>query len=92
MSLEYFKHIYNYSDEELIEQFYFNAQISYSLGIKNVGDINLAPRTRYYFRNKIYQYILDNTENEDIIFEQVITLTKEFAKNAKVTTDKQRID
>lgn len=92
LSLEYFKHIYNYSDEELMEQFYFNAQIAYSLGIENVGAINLAPRTLYYFRKKIYEYTLGNPEKEDIIFEQFIKLTKEFVKNAKILTDKQRMD
>jgi hypothetical protein len=92
LSLEYFKHIYNYNDEELIEQFYFNTQISYALGIKNVSDINLAPRTLYYFRSKIYQYAIDNPKKEDMIFEQFITLTKEFAKEANITTDKQRMD
>ena len=92
LSLEYFKHIYNYSDEELIEQFYFNAQISYALGIKNVGDINLAPRTLYYFRSKIYQYTVNNPEEEDMIFEQFIALTKQFSKEARITTDKQRMD
>lgn len=92
LSLEYFKHIYNYSDEELMEQFYFNAQVAYSLGIQNVGAINLAPRTLYYFRKRIYEYTLKNPEKEDIIFKQFIKLTEEFIENAKISTDKQRMD
>ena len=52
LSLEYIKHLFDYSDVELIEQFYYNYQIAFALGINNVGEINLAPSTLYEFRKK----------------------------------------
>jgi len=49
LSLEFIRHFKDYSDEELIEQFYFNYQIMYALGLRNLGEQYLAPRTLYEF-------------------------------------------
>jgi len=92
LSLEYIKHLYNYSDAELIEQFYYNFQIAYALGINNVGEINIAPSTLYEFRKKIYRNAMDHPEDGDLIFKQFIELTKEFAQKSDVATDEQRMD
>jgi Transposase DDE domain/Transposase domain (DUF772) len=92
LSLEYIKHLFDYSDAELIEQFYYNYQIAFALGINNVGEINLAPSTLYEFRKKIYQYAKDHPEDGDLIFKQFIELTKVFAKESDVSVDEQRMD
>lgn len=92
LSLEYIKHLFNYTDEELVEQFYFNYQIAYALGIKNVGEMNLCPGTLYEFRRKLYRYSIDNPDSSELIFTQFIGLTKEFVKESKVSEDEQRMD
>ncbi|AST57715.1 transposase [Thermoanaerobacterium thermosaccharolyticum] len=92
LSLEYFKHIYDYTDEELINQFYYNVQIAFAMRIKNVGEINLGIRTLYYFRKHVYEYILKHPQEEDLIFGQFIKLMREFSLKAGVMTDKQRMD
>lgn len=92
LSLEYIKHLFDYSDAELVEQFYYNYQIAFALGINNVGEINLAPSTLYEFRKKIYQYATDHPEDGDLIFKQFIELTKAFAKESDVAVDEQRMD
>lgn len=92
LSLEYIKHLFDYSDAELVEQFYYNYQIAYALGINNVGEINLAPGTLYEFRKRIYQYATDHPEDGDLIFKQFIELTKVFAKESDVSLDEQRMD
>ena len=92
LSLEYIKHLFDYSDAELVEQFYYNYQIAYALGIKNVGELNLSPGTLYEFRKKIYQYAAKHPENGDLIFKQFIELTNIFAKESNVTFDEQRMD
>ena len=92
LSLEYIKHLFDYSDAELVEQFYYNYQIAYALGINNVGEINLAPGTLYEFRKRIYQYATDHPEDGDLIFKQFIELTKVFAKESDVSVDEQRMD
>lgn len=92
LSLEYIKHLFDYSDAELVEQFYYNYQIAYALGINNVGEINLAPGTLYEFRKRIYQYATDHPEDGDLIFKQFIELTKVFAKESDVSVNEQRMD
>jgi hypothetical protein len=42
MSLEIIKNMFGYTDQELIEQFYFNFQVNYALGIRNLGEVYLA--------------------------------------------------
>ena len=92
LSLEYIKHLFDYSDEELVEQFYFNYQIGYALGIKNVGEINLCPGTMYEFRRRLYDYLIVNPNDGDLIFKQFIGLTKGFVKHSDVTVGEQRMD
>src|SRR5690554_2638229 len=64
LSLEFIKHMKNYSDEELLEQYYFNYQISYAVGLRTLGELYLAPRTLYDFRRRIYDYLRDNPQND----------------------------
>lgn len=92
LALEYIKCLFDYSDAELVEQFYFNYQISYAVGIKNVGEINLSPGTLYEFRRKIYKYAAENPTEGDLLFKQFIELTKEFAEQSDVITNEQRMD
>jgi len=92
LSLEYIKSLFDYSDAELIEQFYFNYQISYAVGIKNVGEINLSPGTLYEFRKKVYRYATENPESGDLIFEQFVKLTKAFVKQSDLVVNEQRMD
>ena len=92
LCLEYIKSLFDYSDVELIEQFYFNYQISYDVGIKNVGEVNLCPGTLYEFRRKIYKYAVENPDTGDLIFEQFIELTKEFVNESDIAVNEQRMD
>jgi len=36
LSLEIIKHLFDYADKEILEQFYFNFQVLYALGIRNI--------------------------------------------------------
>jgi len=92
LSLEYIKHMRADSDESLIESFYFDYLVNYALGIKTLGEKNLAPRTLYYFRKRIYDYLLNNPDKEDLLFGQFINLVETFAKEAGTSLDKQRTD
>ena len=92
LALEYIKGLFDYSDAELIEQFYFNYQISYAVGIKNVGEVNLCPGTLYEFRRRVYTYAAENPDEADLIFEQFTELTKIFIKESNIEVDEQRSD
>lgn len=92
LSLEIIKHQFGFTDEEILEQFYFNYQILYALGIRNLGEVYIAERTIYEFRERIYSYILEHPDQEDILFKQFEILTSNFIKKAGIKTNEQRMD
>src|SRR5665647_1085221 len=92
LSLEIIKHQFGFTDEEILEQFYFNFQILYALGIRNLGEVYIAERTIYEFRERIYSYILEHPDQEDILFKQFEILTNNFIKKAGIKTNEQRMD
>ena len=92
LSLEYIKHIKDCSDLELLDNFYFDYLVNYALGIRTLGEIHLAERTLYYFRERIYQYSIENPDKEDMLFGQFVKLLNEFASKAGVNLSEQRTD
>ncbi len=54
--------------------------------------MNLAERTLYYFRERVYQYCVDNPGKDDLLFGQFINLLHNFAKEAGVILEEQRTD
>jgi len=65
LSLEFIKHLYDYTDEQLLEQYYFNYQIAYALGQRNLGELYICERTLYDFRRRLYEYTIQHPEEED---------------------------
>jgi hypothetical protein len=92
LSLEFLKHMKNLTDEELIEEFHFNYQFNYALGYRNLGELHIAPRTLYEFRERIVAYTKAHPEEEDLIFCQFQKLTDGFVTAAHIKQDKQRGD
>lgn len=92
LSLEFFKHWFDYTDEVLLENYYFNYQINFALGIRTIGEVNLSPRTLYEFRERLYRYALSHPNEDDLIFKQFIELTKNFSEILKLKTNEQRMD
>ncbi|WP_025746793.1 transposase [Caldicoprobacter faecalis] len=92
LSLEFIKHMKNLSDDELIEAFYFNYLVNYAVGIRVLGEVNLAEKTLYNFRSRIYRYLVEHPDEEDLIFGQFLNLTKKFAEKAGISFSEQRMD
>jgi len=92
LSLEYIKHMKDCSDLELLDSFYFDYLVNYAVGIKTLGEMNLAERTLYYFRERVYQYCFDNPGGEDLLFGQFINLLQNFSQIAGISLDEQRTD
>lgn len=92
LSLEYIKSMKVCNDLELLDAFYFDYMVNYALGIKTLGEINLAERTLNHFRERVYQYCLENPEKEDLLFGQFIRLLDGFAARSGVTLEQQRTD
>lgn len=85
LSLEFIKHMKNYSDDELIDAFYFNYLVNYAVGIRTLGELNLAEKTLYNFRSRVYQYLIKHPDQEDLIFGQFMSLTRKFASEAGIS-------
>ena len=92
MSLEYIKHMKVCNDLEILDAFYFDYLVNYAVGNRIIGELNLAERTLYYFRERIYQYCLENPGKEDLLFGQFIKLLHNFAKEAGISLEDQRTD
>ena len=92
LSLEYIKHMNECSDLKLLDDFYFDYLVNYAVGIRTLGEINLAERTLYYFRERVYQYCLDNPGKDDLLFGQFTKLLLDFAKEAGISLAEQRAD
>jgi len=81
-----------YSDLELLESLFFDYLVNYAVGIRTLGEMNLAERTLYYFRERVYQYCLENPGKDDLLFGQFIKLLHDFSKKAGISLEEQRID
>lgn len=92
ISLEYIKHMKDLTDPDLIDAFHFDYLVNYAVGIRTLGEMNLAPRTLYYFRQRVYEYCQENPEGETLLFRQFITLVEHFAKEAGIDLKEQRYD
>jgi len=92
LSLEYIKYMKDFSDLDLLDAFSFDYQVNHAVGIHTLGEKNLAERTLYYFRERIYEYCLRNPDKEDLLFDQFIILLRDFADKANIMLDKQRSD
>ncbi|MGI9863111.1 transposase, partial [Moorella naiadis] len=86
------KHLYDYTDEQLLEQYYFNYQIAYALGQRNLGELYICERTLYDFRRRVYEYTLKHPEEEDLICQQFQGLLDHFIAITKIKTNEQRMD
>ena len=92
LSLEFIKHMKDYVDEDILEQFRFNYQIMYAVGLRNLGELYMAERTIYEFRRRVYRYTVENPDKDDLIFVQFEKLTKQFIDLAGINTKEQRVD
>jgi hypothetical protein len=82
----------NCTDLDILDDFYFDYLINYAVGIRTLGEYNLAERTLNYFRKRVYKYSLENPEGCDLLFEQFINLLHIFAEKAGVSLEEQRTD
>ncbi|MEA4978524.1 MAG: transposase [Petrimonas sp.] len=92
MGLDLIKEIREYTDEVLLDEYAFNYQISYALGLRTLGERYFAPRTLYEFRARLYQYSLEHPEEADLIYAQFEKLTDHFIAVTGLNTDEARMD
>ena len=92
LSLEAIKHMFNFTDEEILDEFSFNFQINYAVGILTLGKLPLATRTLYEFRERVFKYALQHPGETDLIFRQFDLLLAHFLDITKTSAKEQRTD
>jgi hypothetical protein len=90
VGLEILKWLFDYTDEELLDQFDFNLLCARALGQDNLGDITLSERTIYYNRQRLLDY--ESKTGRNLLEEEFKALTDETISKLKLNTKMQRMD
>jgi len=92
MSLELFKYMFVWSDDQLLDEYDFNYLVNYAVGNRQLGQKPISEKTLYNFRSRYYQFLLDHPDEESPIFGQFLVLLNAYAKSANVKMSSQRLD
>jgi hypothetical protein len=90
VGLEILKWLFDYTDEELLDQFHFNLLCARALGQENLGDITLSERTIYYNREKLLDF--ENEHGRNLLEEEFKAITDDAIAKLKLNTKIQRMD
>lgn len=90
VGLEILKGMFDYTDEELLDQFHFNLLTARALGQDNLGDITLSERTLYYNRERLLDY--EARIGRNLLEEEFQAITDEALAKLKINTKTQRMD
>lgn len=90
VGLEILKAGHGWSDQEMYENYCYNIQVRYALGLRNLGEGQFQLRTMYNFRQRLSQHMQETGENLfETTFEQV---TDEQIRAYALKTNQQRMD
>lgn len=92
MSLEIFKYMFSWSDDQLMDEYDFNYLVNYAVGNRQIGQRPMAEKTLYNFRSRCFQYLSDHPDEENPIFGQFLDLLEAYSKSAHVAMSEQRMD
>jgi hypothetical protein len=90
VGLEILKEMFDYTDQELMEQFHFNYLTVYALGQDNIGEVTLCDRTIYYNRERLLEYEAKTGRN--LLREEFEAITDEALAKLSLNTKLQRMD
>jgi len=86
VSLELIKHLFNYSDEQIMEQYRFNIAVRTALGIRDFRSSPITIRTLSNFRARLNSYTRENPEKDDLIAVMFRNLTDHFVAVTGIDT------
>lgn len=90
VGLEILKSGFGWSDEEMMNHYYYDVQVRYALGYRDLSAGYLVVRTVYNFRQRLVEHMQETGENLiEVAFEH---LTDEQIAAFEVRTDKIRMD
>lgn len=90
VSLELLKQNRGWSDEEVYDEYTYDMQVRYAVGVHQLGEQDFDLRTLYYFRERLSRMAQET--GRDLITEAFEAMTDGQAKRLKVRLGKQRMD
>ncbi len=90
VGLEIIKWMFDYTDQELLEQFHFNLLTAYALGQENLGEVTLCERTIYYNRERLLEYEAKTGRN--LLEEEFQAITDDALARLPIDSKTQRMD
>ena len=90
VGLEIIKGVFDYTDQELLEQFHFNLLTAYALGQDNLGEVTLCERTLYYNRERLLEY--EARTGCNLLDEEFEAITDKAIEQLHLDTKTQRMD
>jgi hypothetical protein len=90
VSLEFLKAGHSWSDEEMYDQFQYNLQVRYALGLHDFDTGQFELRTVYNFRRRLSQY--QKEKEKDLLAQTFAAITDEQLAAYGIRTEKQRMD
>jgi len=90
VGLEIIKDLFDYTDEQLMEQFHFNLLTAHALGQEGLGELTCCIRTIYYNRERLLEY--EEKTGRNLLEEEFKSITDDALKELGVDTRMQRMD
>jgi len=90
VGLEILKSGFGWTDEEMYDNFLYNLQVRYALGLQDLDEGNFELRTVYNFRKRLSEYMQETGENP--IDEMLAQVNNEQMKEFLVKSEQQRMD
>jgi len=90
VGLEIIKWMFDYTDQELLEQFHFNLLTAYAVGQENLGEVTLCERTVYYNRERLLEYEAKTGCN--LLQDEFEVLTDDALERLHIDPKTQRMD
>lgn len=92
VAFEILKHRHDLTDEEALDQFYFNILWRVALGTRNISQNAFGERTLYEFRERLYRHALQNPGEEDLIHTQFDKISGHLIEVMGLDTSEMRAD
>ncbi len=92
VGLEILAAMHGYTVEQTLEQFNFNIQVRWAVGVRGLWDHPLSERTMYEFRERLYQHALINPGRESLIYQQFQKITDHLMDYIGITREEMRMD
>lgn len=92
VGLEILAACFAYSVEEMLEQFYFNVQFRWALGIRDISDCPVSERTIYEFRQRLYAHALTHPGRESLIHQQFDSISDHLMSFMGLVREEMRMD